>query len=297
MNLKSYSVVVLLACFLAACAGKGDEYKEGEVLPSAEELYNQAFDAFENNKKKDAVTKFEDIERTYPYSKWATKAQVMAAYVSYEDQEYDKAIMALERFIQLHPGNKYVSYAYYLKALCYYEQISDVGRDQSYTEKAQSSLKEVVSRFPKTDYARDARLKLDLVLDHLAGKEVEVGRFYQHRRKNPAAINRFQRVIEQYQTTSHVPEALHRLVEVYYSLGVVGEAQKYAAVLGHNFPASSWYGRSYRLLTGQAYSEGVERPGWFERFKLSIPFTKKKEVTEVPSIDTRSVAESVEAEE
>jgi outer membrane protein assembly factor BamD len=172
----------------------------------------------------------------------------MSAFALYQDLKYDEALAALDRFIALHPGHSQIDYAYYLKALCYYEQISDVGRDQRMTELALQSLQEVIRRFPDTSYARDAALKLDLTRDHLAGKEMEIGRFYEQQGNYNAAIGRFNTVVRSYDTTSHVPEAQHRLVECYLAMGLTDEARRNAAVLGHNFPGSDWYLDSYRLM-------------------------------------------------
>jgi outer membrane protein assembly factor BamD len=179
---------------------------------------------------------------------WATKAQIMAAFTYYQSNKYDDAIIALDRFIQLHPGHRDIPYAYYLKGLCYYEQISDVGRDQRVTQQALDALAEVVKRFPESPYARDARLKVELAIDHLAGKEMEIGRYYQRSGRWLAATLRFRQVVDTYQQTSHTPEALYRLVESYLSLGVPEEAQKAAAVLGANYPGSEWYQRAYKLM-------------------------------------------------
>lgn len=240
-------LVVLLP--LAACGGARDAEDDDE-LPSqpVEELYNDAKAALEGKRYKEAVEKFEAVEQQHPYSEWATRAQVMAGYANYLQEEYDSAIAILDRFTRLHPGNPSIPYAYYLVALSYYEQISDVGREQSMTANAQRSLTEVVRRFPDTEYARDARIKLDLVTDHLAGKEMEVGRYYLKKGEVLAAINRFKFVVDHYETTSHVPEALHRLTEGYLALGIDSEARKYAAVLGYNYPDSEWYRDSYRML-------------------------------------------------
>lgn len=175
----------------------------------------------------------------------------MAAYAHYRAQDYDDAILALDRFIQLNPGHPNIDYAYYMKAICYYEQISDVERDQSMTRQAMESLDTVINRFPDSAYARDAELKRDLAVDHLAGKHMSIGRYYLRRGEYLAAINRFQTVVRDYQTTSHVPEAMHRLVESYLALGVHDEAQSTAAVLGYNYPGSEWYIDSYALLTGE----------------------------------------------
>jgi outer membrane protein assembly factor BamD len=229
---------------LAACGSDEEEIPE----TPAEELYYNAFVTMQDDKLPTAAKMFEEVERQHPYSRWATQAQLMAAYSYYLADQYDDALIALDRFIELHPGHRSAPYAYYLRALCYYEQIVDVGRDQQNTELALQSLAEVVARFPNTDYARDAALKIDLTQDHLAGKEMEVGRYYQFQGQTLAAINRYKRVIDRYQTTTHVPEALHRLVECYLALGVFEEAKQTAAVLGYNFPGSDWYQDSYALL-------------------------------------------------
>ena len=191
---------------------------------------------------------FDETDRQHPYSVWATKSQLMSAYAHYQGNAYDEAIIILDRFIQLHPSNKDVPYAFYLKALCYYEQISDVGRDQKMTELALKSLNDVILRFPRSKYARDAKLKIDLTRDHLAGKEMEIGRYYENQGQYLAAINRFRSVVDKFQTTTHVPEALHRLTESYLALGLVDQANKTAAVLGYNFPGTEWYIDTYEIV-------------------------------------------------
>lgn len=264
-------LLALPLCYLlAACGSK--EAEDGKKPPEfAEKLYNDAHAKMDARQYKESVKDFEEVERQHPYSPWATNAQVMSGYASYEAEDYDAAISTFERFVKLYPSNDSTPYAYYMIALSYYEQISDVGRDQKITEQALQALREVVRRFPDSDYARDAKIKLDLTLDHLAGKEMQVGRYYLKRDENLAAINRFRYVVENFQTTSHVPEALHRLVEAYLRLGVKEEAQRYAAVLGHNFPSSTWYHDSYRLLTGEkvAATEPMpapdEKPSWWNR--------------------------------
>ena len=238
-----------LALGLAAC-DVFDEEEDVYAEQPVEQLYNQALDQLVSANYQEAAKLFDEVERQHPYSVWASKAQVMAAFSHYQSNAYDDAINALDRFIQLHPGNQDIEYAYYLKAISYYEQISDVGRDQKMTQLALRSLDEVVRRFPESKYARDAALKIDLARDHLAGKHMNIGRYYQGKGEFLGAINRFRVVIQEYQTTTHVPEALHRLVECYVSLGIGQEAQATAAVLGHNFPGSDWYADSYALLTG-----------------------------------------------
>jgi outer membrane protein assembly factor BamD len=213
-----------------------------------------------------AVKLFDEVERQHPYSPWATRAQLMTAYTLYLADKYDDAVEALDRFIQLHPGNKELfEYAHYLKAICYYEQISDVERDQKMTALALDSLRAVVQRFPESKYARDAQLKIDLALDHLAGKHMTIGRYYQGQKEFLAAINRFRRVIESYQTTTHVPEALHRLVECYLALGIINEAQSTAAVLGYNYPGSKWYEDSYKLLTDDHLRPADDGDSWISK--------------------------------
>jgi outer membrane protein assembly factor BamD len=257
--------LILGACLaLSACGTKEKPYVEREV----NDLYNSAMDAYEAGDNKEAVRLFDEVERQHPYSVWATKAQLMGGFVQYMANKYDEAILALNRFIELHPGNRDVAYATYLKALCYYEQISDVERDQQMTTRALESLQEVVRKYPQSQYARDARLKIDLTRDHLAGKEMEVGRYYLKRGNYLAAINRFKKVVDEYQVTSHVPEALHRLVEAYTALGLTDEARKAAAVLGHNYPGSEWYVDSYELATGIDVPDAgdrKDRPGLVAR--------------------------------
>jgi outer membrane protein assembly factor BamD len=235
---------------LAACSGDSDT---DAVKPpdSAEKLYDEAHALISDQDYKESVKAFEEVERQHPYSPWAVHAQVMSGYASYKAEDYETAIATLQRFVKLYPDNESTPYAYYLISLCYYEQISDVGRDQKMTEMAMQALREVVRRFPGSEYARDAKLKLDLTTDHLAGKEMQVGRYYLTRDNTLAAINRFRFVVENYQTTTHVPEALHRLVECYLKLGVIDEARRYAAVLGHNYPANQWYRDSYKNLVGK----------------------------------------------
>lgn len=247
---------------LASC-GKDDKDKEKPPEP-VEKLYNEAMAKLNAKEYKDAVKAFEEVERQHPSSEWAVKSEIMAAFANYRNGQYDAAISSLDRFVKQHPGNRDTPYAYYLKALCYYEQITDVGRDQKVTQQAQQALNEVVSRFPDSEYARDARFKLDLVADHLAGKEMEIGRYYERHLEYLAAINRFRVVVEKYQTTSHTPEALHRLVECYLKLGVVDQAKHYAAVLGYNYPNSHWYKDSYALMNDKPLppSGDSEKKGW-----------------------------------
>ena len=258
------AALALMALGLSGCGWFGGSSDDTYVELPVEVLYNRALDDLGRQEYKAAAKEFEEVDRQHPYSVWATKAQIMAAFAYYQSNKYDEAVIALDRFIQLHPGHRDIPYAYYLKALCFYEQISDVGRDQRMTQQALDALAEVVKRFPESPYARDARLKVELAIDHLAGKEMAVGRYYQSNQQYVGAINRYRVVIERYQTTTHVPEALHRLVESYLSLGVKQEAQEAAAVLGYNFPGSEWYQDSYYLMTGEGTpAPSDEKRGWF----------------------------------
>lgn len=243
-------LVVTLALALASCSGgkkSGESYQEGSV----DDLYNSAMDMLLAQKYTKAAKSFDEVDRQHPYSVWATKAQLMAAYALYMDHQYDEAIIALDRFIQLHPSNRDVAYAHYLKGLAYFEQIKDVKRDQTSATLARKTFISLIKRYPHTKYARDGKHKLDLVHDHLAGREMAIGRYYQKRGQNLAAVNRFKTVVSRYQTTSHVPEALHRLAELYTRLGLKEEARQVAAVLGYNYPASEWYLDSFQLVEGK----------------------------------------------
>jgi outer membrane protein assembly factor BamD len=262
--------LALLATGLAACGTRGREQVQYVEEP-ATQLYNRGADYLDRRRYPQALAYFEEVERQHPYSSWARRAMLMEAYAHYQANQYDQAIEDAQRFISLHPGNESAPYAYYLIAICHFERILDVGRDQATTERALAALNDVVRRYPESPYARDARLKLDMVYDQLAGKEMTIGRFYLTRDQHLAAINRFRNVItnENFQRTSHVPEALHRLVEAYLSVGMTEEAQRMAAILGHNFPGNAWYERSYALMTNSGVSpvsaEEAERRGWFSR--------------------------------
>jgi outer membrane protein assembly factor BamD len=269
LPLGALLVLLLGGCdTIRAWTGKDTDLPE-KMDPTqipVEELYNNGVDALNAKRYKAATLMFDLVEQTYPYSSWAVSAQMMQGYAQYLQNNYLEAIGTLERFIQLHPTHRDIAYAYYLRALSYYEQIADVQRDQKATEQAIVALQDVVNRFPDSSYARDARLKIDLGRDHLAGHEMEIGRWYEGQKLYTAALGRFQRVVDDYQTTNHVPEALHRLTEIYLLLGMPEEAKKTAAVLGHNYPGSEWYEDSYNQLrdNGQiqnADSAAPPRPG------------------------------------
>jgi outer membrane protein assembly factor BamD len=244
------ALLILSLALTAGCARNRNKAGRDQayIARDVETLYTLAKDTLDRRQYRQSALLFDEVERQHPYSVWARRAQLMSAFSHYASRQYSEAILASQRFLSLHPGNKDAPYAYYIVALSYYEQIADVSRDQKITQQALTALTELVKRYPDTRYAADARLKIDLVNDHLAGKEMEVGRFYARNRQWIAAATRFRTVIDQYQTTSHTAEALHRLVEAYLALGVPEEAKRSAAVLGANYPGSPWYERSYRLI-------------------------------------------------
>jgi outer membrane protein assembly factor BamD len=266
---RALALAVLVGGGLGACSTSREDVQYVEE-PVAN-LYNRGARYLDQRRWADALLAFEEVERQHPYSSWARRAMLMEAYAHYNANQYDQAIEDAQRFLSLHPGNESAPYAYYLIAICYFERILDVGRDQGTTERALTALQDVVRRYPESPYARDARLKLDMVYDQLAGKEMEVGRFYLTRDQHLAAINRFRIVVENpnFQRSSHVPEALHRLVEAYLSVGMNEEAQRIAAILGHNFPGDAWYQRTYALMTSSGVTPvaeaEAERRGWFNR--------------------------------
>jgi outer membrane protein assembly factor BamD len=252
MRLAQAALIGALLATTAACGGGKAKKDVAYVARDVETLYAEAQRRLDRGNTVLAAQLFDEVERQHPYSPWARRAQLMSAFSYYIANDYNKAIQNAQRFLSIHPGNKDAPYAYYLIALCYYEQISDVNRDQKVTEQAQTALQEVNRRFPQTEYAADARLKLDLVADHLAGKEMEIGRLYQRSGQWLAAAIRFRNVIEKFDTTSHTAEALYRLTESNLALGVPEEAVKYAAVLGANYPGSDWYERAYKLVEKHA---------------------------------------------
>ena len=255
LALSATAVSALL--LLSACGGRGGGPKDTAfVARDVDTLYAAAKDRLDRGDTQVAAALFDEVERQHPYSPWARRAQLMSAFSYYVAKDYNKSVQAAQRFLSIHPGNRDAPYAYYLIALCYYEQISDTDRDQKITLQAQQALNEIVRRYPNTRYAADARVKIDLVNDHLAGKEMQIGRFYEKSGRWLAASLRFRNVVDTYQTTSHAPEALFRLVEANLALGVPEEAQKYAAVLGANYPGNKWYEKAYKLM--QKYAPGTQ---------------------------------------
>jgi outer membrane protein assembly factor BamD len=245
--IKKLNIALIALLFLlSGCAEKEEKFDEMSV----ETLYDQAAKEYESKKFKRAAKLFAEVEKQHPYSNWALRAQLMSAYCYYESQDYENAEEGFQTFIQLHPAHKDVEYATYMIALCNYEQIPIVERDQKSTKGALNSFEELIKKFPSSIYARDARFKIDLIKDHLAGKEMETGRWYLTVDKQPlAALNRFKNVIKDYEHTSHVPEALYRMVECYISIGISEQAKQTTAVLGYNYPKSIWYKKAYDLLS------------------------------------------------
>ena len=251
-------------------------------------LYSVGARELDHHQWNSAINYFREVERQHPYSEWARRSILMTAYAHYEANDYAEAIAEANRFIQLYPGNAATPYAYYLRSVCYFEQIVDVGRDQASTEQAQLALGELIKRYPTSSFAVDARLKLDMVNDQLGGKEMTIGRFYLRNGDPIAAIGRFKTVVDRYQTTSHAPEALYRLIEAYLTIGLVDEAVKTGAVLGFNYPGDVWYRDAYRLLT----SRGV-RPSLAPSPQIlpHLPFTHRAPAGDIapPPIDVAMV--------
>jgi len=250
--LKLRPSLLILACIVAVSGCQSSNSRKQElayVERPVEQLYNQGAQELDKRNYDRAILLFNEVERQHPYSEWARKSMVMTAYASYQARDYEEAISGAQRYLALHPGGSEADYAYYLIAVSHFDQIVDIGRDQRTTELALSALQDVTRRFPNSSYARDASLKIDMVNDQLAGKEMEIGRWYLRSNQTLAAVNRFKKVVTIYDTTSHTPEALHRLVESYLTLGLRDQALAAGATLGYNYPRSDWYQMSYRLLT------------------------------------------------
>jgi outer membrane protein assembly factor BamD len=269
---------------LSGCAGKKKPNLDVDARP-VELIYDTGASQLDTHHWTDAVDYFHEVERQFPYSEWARRAVLMTAYAHYEANDYENAVEDADRFISLYPGNSSVVYAYYLKAICYFEQITDVGRDQATTEQALAALREVVRRFPSSQYAVDARLKIDMVNDQLAGKEMSIGRWYLRESQPLSSIGRFRTVIDRYQTTSHTPEALYRLVEAYLTLGLYEEAKRNAAVLGYNYPGDPWYSDAYNLMNGKGLRPAVVPTSHQHGVVLpAIHFPKVPNLLKVPTL-------------
>jgi outer membrane protein assembly factor BamD len=241
-------IAAALVLPLAGCATGKNKGDTKYVARDVDTLYNAAKERLDRRQYKLAAQLFDEVERQHPYSPWARRAQLMSAFSYYLARQYTESIASAQRFVAIHPGNRDAPYALYLIAIDYYEQIQDVTRDQKLTQNALDAMNELIRRYPESRYAADARVKVDLIKDHLAGKEMEIGRFYQRRGDWLASVIRFRAVIDQYDTTSHTPEALMRLTESYLELGIQPEAERAAAVLGHNYPGSKWYEHAHKLI-------------------------------------------------
>lgn len=280
--LRAGLLLTVLAAPLGACSSFNSLFAKDDALAldqPPEKLYNEGVFLLDNRKDyKDAAKKFEEVERQHPYSDWARKSLIMVAYSKYEAREYEDAISAARRFVTLHPGSSDAAYAQFLIGSAYYDQIPDVSRDQGRTEKAIAALEEVSRKYPDSEYAQNAKRKIEVARDQLAGKEMETGRYYENKKDFTGAINRFKIVVTQYQTTRHVEEALMRLAESYMALGVASEAQTAAAVLGHNFPDSRWYADAYRLVKTGGFEPVENKGSWISRAfaKIPSPFASSK---------------------
>ena len=259
-------MALVSATALAGCSSWSTDDKDPDYVERpVEQIYSAAWKQIVDHNWQAAAKQFDEVERQHPYSIWARRAMLMSAFCYYQANKYTDAINTADQYIQLHPGSRDVDYAFYLKAISLYEQIANVDRDQTDTELTLTALQDVVQRFPGTSYARDAKLKIDLTYDHLAGKEMTIGRYYLFRGDYVAAINRFRIVVERYQTTSQIAEALERLTEAYYAIGVYDEAKTAAAVLGANYPGSQWYQDSYDLLVEHNMRPQEDKRSWISR--------------------------------
>ncbi|WP_309629677.1 outer membrane protein assembly factor BamD [Brevundimonas sp.] len=256
---------------LSACNGGRARPRLAYEERPVELLYNTGYERLQSHRWADAVDYFQEVERQHPYSEWSRRAILMQIYAYYQNGNYEESIAAADRFIQLFPGSPSAAYAFYMRATCHFEQIVDVGRDQNQAEQALTGLRDVARRYPGSSYATDATVKIDMVNDQLAGKEMNIGRYYQRANQPLAAIGRYKAVIdnEAFQRTSHTPEALYRLVEVYLTLGLKDEAERNGAVLGFNYPGSPWYAEAYALLTEDGRqpetAPTAERESWLRR--------------------------------
>ncbi len=272
-SISRLATVLALTALVTACASSGRPTTGGffnqREVPlenfTAQQIFERGEFELEQNDLSEAAFYFSEIERLYPYSDWARRALIMQAFAYHRDRDYPNSRSSAQRFIDFYPDDEDAAYAQYLLALSYYDQIDEIGRDQGLTFQALQSLREVIERYPDSEYAKSAILKFDLAFDHLAAKEMEIGRFYLRRDNFAAAINRFRVVVEDFQTTTHTPEALHRLVEAYLSLGLIEEAQTAGAILGYNYQSTEWYEESYKLLTGRGLEMRASGNNWLAK--------------------------------
>ncbi len=272
LNRLIYLIGVILVILgpLVGCSNTEEVGSDEIENYSAKQIFDRAEFEMARSKPMDAIAFFSDVERLYPYSEWAKRSVIMQAFANHKAKQYEEARDAAERYIEYYPSDEDSAYAQYIIALSYYDQIEDVGRDQQVTAKALEAFKTLILNYPKSEYVKAAELKFDLAFDHLAGKEMEVGRYYLKRQQFPAAINRFRLVVEEYQTSSYTAEALHRLVEAYLSMGLVEEAQSAGAILGHNYQATAWYQRTYSLLKNENLSPAAKGTGWLRKIHRQV---------------------------
>ena len=271
-------VLALASAPLGACSTIDDlnpfgpeKYKtkiEPEVPPSA--IYDQGLARLQKGDEEGAAKKFTDLGKQYPYSDWSKKGLLMTTYSQYQSGDYDSAEQSAEHYVKLYPNAPETPYALYLEAMSYYSQIPDISRDQDRAAKALVLFEQIVEKFPKSEYVDDAKFKIQVTRDQVAGKEMSIGRFYLNRRNYTAAINRFRNVLTSYQTSRHAEEALYRLTEAYLGLGITGEAQTAAAVLGHNFPDGQWYKDAYALLQSGGLSPNEDQASWISKIYHSV---------------------------
>ena len=272
LNRLIYLIGVILVILgpLVGCSNTAEVGSDEIENYSAKQIFDRAEFEMARSKPMDAIAFFSDVERLYPYSEWAKRSVIMQAFANHKAKQYEEARDAAERYIEYYPSDEDSAYAQYIIALSYYDQIEDVGRDQQVTAKAVEAFKTLIVNYPNSEYVKAAELKFDLAFDHLAGKEMEVGRYYLKRQQFPAAINRFRIVVEEYQTSSYTAEALHRLVEAYLSMGLVEEAQSAGAILGYNYQATAWYQRTYSLLKNENLSPAAKGTGWLRKIHRQV---------------------------
>ena len=272
LNRSLYLIGVILVVLgpLVGCSNTAEVGSDEIENYSAKQIFDRAEFEMARSKPMDAIAFFSDVERLYPYSEWAKRSVIMQAFANHKAKQYEEARDAAERYIEYYPSDEDSAYAQYIIALSYYDQIEDVGRDQQVTAKALEAFKTLMVNYPNSEYVKAAELKFDLAFDHLAGKEMEVGRYYLKRQQFPAAINRFRIVVEEYQTASYTAVALHRLVEAYLSMGLVEEAQSAGAILGYNYQATAWYQRTYSLLKNENLSPAAKGTGWLRKIHRQV---------------------------
>ena len=272
LNRLIYLIGVILVILgpLVGCSNTAEVGSDEIENYSAKQIFDRAEFEMARSKPIDAIAFFSDVERLYPYSEWAKRSVIMQAFAHHKAKQYEEARDAAERYIEYYPSDEDSAYAQYIIALSYYDQIEDVGRDQQVTAKALEAFKTLIVNYPNSEYVKAAELKFDLAFDHLAGKEMEVGRYYLKRQQFPAAINRFRIVVDEYQTSSYTAEALHRLVEAYLSMGLLEEAQSAGAILGYNYQATAWYQRTYSLLKNENLSPAAKGTGWLRKIHRQV---------------------------